>query len=644
MATEMRKWARKAKRWAMAGCIVLGGAGSAWAGNAPPVSVMLKYHPTQEGVIYTTPKPEEEAGCKVELVKGADKGSGWALKDANGKTLRVFFSHDQRNLDVWSYYKDGVEVYREFESEGGSPAGKPDQYRWLNADGMKWGLDEAKDGHIKHWKVISPEEVSQEILRALASKDFARVQALMISEAEMKQLGLSEEEVARIHGLEKGAASKFQKTIADLPKLAAGKPTWVHLETAAPECTPAEPASSRPDLLKYSHGSLLFEVGGATEWVQTGEMIQVGSAWRIVDGPTAGAAPVEPTTGADKIAGEGDPKLMALVNELTQLDTKTPDGGNGGANPLMARHHMLRVDQLEKIAAAAKPEQREPWYRQMADSLSTAAQNSPAGDTAAMKRLVKLEETMATAMPGSNLAAYVTYREMQADYAVHISQGTGTKEKEDSFSKIQQAWVDRLTKFVETYPKADDTPDALLQLGMVCEFLNKDVEAKNWYLVLQKHFPDSPQGHKALGSITRLGSEGQPFKLAGPTLADPNVVYDVEQARGKVVVVYYWASWNSQSATDFNKLKAMIDTEGAKNVELVAINLDNTIKEAREFLTRSPAVGVHLYQSGGLDSKLANDYGIVVLPQLFLIGKDGKVVSRNVQINNLEDEVKKLLK
>ena len=175
---------------------------------------------------------------------------------------------------------------------------------------------------------------------------------------------------------------------------------------------------------------------------------------------------------------------------------------------------MLRVDQLEKIAAAAKPDQRESWYQQMADSLSTAAQNSPAGDTAAMTRLVKLEETMAKAMPGSNLAAYVTYREMQADYAVHVNQGTGSKEKEDSFAKVQQAWVDRLTKFVETYPKADDTPDALLQLGMVSEFLNKDVEAKNWYLALSKELrrhAARPQG----GRLHPAAGLGRPGVQAG---------------------------------------------------------------------------------------------------------------------------------
>jgi len=603
---------------------------------------MLRYHPAQDGVAVSTPKPEEEAGCKVELVKGPNgQGSGWALKDANGKTLRLFFSHNDKNLDTWSYYKDGVEVYREFESEGG--AGKPDQFRWVNADGMKWGVDDSKTGHIKFWKVISAEEVSQEVLQALATKDFARLQTLMISEAEMKQLGLPEDQIAHVRELQKGAAAKFQKAVADLPKLTAGKPTWVHLETSAPECAPAEQTGAHADIVKYSHGSILFEVAGATDWVQTGEMIQVGSAWRLTDAPAAGATPVE-SAGIDK-GLDGDPKLMELINELTDLDKKTPEATNG-PNPLMARHHLARVEILEKIIAAAKPEARDPWIRQMADSLSTAAQNSPSGDTAAMTQLVRLEEGMAKSVPGSNLAAYVTYREMQADYAVRIQQSTsGGKDAKGApdFNALQQAWVDRLTKFVEAYPKAEDTPDALLQLGMVNEFLNKDVEAKNWYGVLVKNFPDTPQGHKAGGAIRRLGLEGQPIKLAGPKLDEPNVVYDVDQAQGKVVVVYYWASWNSQTASDFNKLKALMDTQGTKGVELVCVNLDNTAKEAQDFLSRSPAPGVHLFQSGGLESKLATDYGIFVLPNLFLVGRDGKVVSRNVQINNLDDEVKKQL-
>jgi hypothetical protein len=117
----------------------------------------------------------------------------------------------------------------------------------------------------------------------------------------------------------------------------------------------------------------------------------------------------------------------------------------------------------------------------------------------------------------------------------------------------------------------------------------------------------------------------------------------VASLRGKVVVVYYW--WNGQEATsDFGKLKRLLEGYGAKGVELVTVNLDGSAAEAQRFLASNPSAGTHLYEAGGLESKLATSYGVQVLPNTFLVGKDGKVVSRNVQINSLEDEVKKLLK
>ncbi len=47
---------------------------------------------------------------------------------------------------------------------------------------------------------------------------------------------------------------------------------------------------------------------------------------------------------------------------------------------------------------------------------------------------------------------------------------------------------------------------------------------------------------------------------------------------------------------------------------------------------------------GGQESKLATDYGIMSLPSLFVVNRDGKVASRAVQVNNLDDEIKKLIK
>src|SRR5439155_26659165 len=141
-------------------------------------------------------------------------------------------------------------------------------------------------------------------------------------------------------------------------------------------------------------------------------------------------------------------------------------------------------------------------------------------DKAAYQRLVKLEERAAEASPGSALAAYIAYREMWTEYTLKLQTSTTSELK-----KVQEAWLERLTKFVSTYPKAEDTPEALLQLGMVSEFLDKEIEAKKWYAKLGHDFADKIQGPKGTGAVRRLEMEGKTLKLAGPLLSDPRPPY-----------------------------------------------------------------------------------------------------------------------
>ncbi len=629
MAKGTRRW-----RWAGLGgmaSLVIWGSASSPLHAAPTVAQMLNFTPRQLGVDCSTPTAQQQSACKVELVKGASKGSGWVLKDSSGTLRRFFDSNDDNKIDIWSYYKDGVEVYREIDSNGN---GKPDQYRWLNAGGMKWGVDENEDGRIDSWKMISPEEVSQEVLLAINARDYARLQALMMTEAEIAALDLPAAEAKRLRDGLSGARKKFDETLEKLK--GANKLTWLHMETGVPHCVPAGEGGSRVDRYVHPRGTILYESGGKNDWMQTGEMIQVGQAWRLVEAPYLGAA-------ADKVPAApgtnlGDnPKLQKLIEELTELDKKPPmPQATPGPSPEVVQYNLRRADLLEKIVGEVKPKDREQWIRQVADSLSTAAQNSPVTDRTALDRLVRLEKQIVEAMAGSSLAAYVTFREMQADYAMRL-----LKPGED-FNRVQKEWIDRLTEFVTKYPKADDGADALLQLGMVSEFLAKEIEAKKWYEQLARDYPDKPQAVKATGAKKRLELEGKPLELSGPLLDGGQ--FSMTRIAGKVAVVYYWASWNQQCVGDFAKLKLLLDTYGPKGFEVVCVSLDGTAEEAASFLKRVQAPGVHLHQPGGLESKLATDYGVMVLPNLFLVGKDGKVVSRTIQINGLEDELKKQLK
>ena len=259
--------------------------------------------------------------------------------------------------------------------------------------------------------------------------------------------------------------------------------------------------------------------------------------------------------------------------------------------------------------------------------------SSPEGDRTGYDRLLELEKQVAKDQAGSQVAAYITFREMQADFASRPSKGVDS-------AVTQEQLLKRLAKFVEDYPQGEDTPDALIQLGMVSELMGKETEAKNWYKQLVKNHPDKKAFvDKAEGALRRFELEGKTLELTAPTSNGSR--FDITSLHGKVVIVYYWDRSNQQSIGDFARMRELLRQYGAKGLELVCINLDNSPPLAGG---NESGPGTQIAQAGGLDSPLANQYGIVVLPTMFLVGADGKVVSRTVQIATVEDEIKKLLK
>ena len=250
-------WGRRLARLFVGGCAMLGAAVPAWAAS-PSVEKMLEYKPRQE-VVITVPTATEAARCSVELDKGAGGGSGWVLKDGSGKMLRRFYSSTRGGaVDLYSYYKDGTEVYREVVSGG---ARQPNQFRWINAGGSKWGVDVDGDGKIDRWQAISVEESSQEMMRALATRDQKRLEALLVTDSDLAELGIAGDMADGIKAKRKEIAKKFEATAAKLTKLDA-KANWLHVETAAPERVLAEQAGTKADLIRHARGTVLFESGG----------------------------------------------------------------------------------------------------------------------------------------------------------------------------------------------------------------------------------------------------------------------------------------------------------------------------------------------------------------------------------------------
>lgn len=616
----------------LAALVLLVGFAAAANGQPAPVSVewALKQAPRQPGVNVSTPAP---AGCKVTPIpndKAPGKSMGALVSGPDGKPVRQFVSYDDKSFNIIVYFVDGLEAYREVYPPDPK---EPFQFRWVGSNGTKWGLDRNRDGVIDEWAVISPEEVSQEVATAVVTNDPRRIAALLVTRENLAGLGLPSADADKLLARAAGAAKKVTETAAAL-KLS-DKAKWLHVEYGIPNVRPADSFNGREDYTAYKNGTVLIEDGGKGVALQTGELVQIGRTWKLVDGPSAGAATQQASTGGD--GAPVPPEIQPLVEKLNELDKQA---GGLTTPQAIAEFNAKRADVLEQINSRLSEDKKETWIKMLLDSHSAAAE----GDKPGNKHLVRLDQfKKAYSKDGANptIAPYAAFRLLYAENAVAMAHMKGNEE----LGSIQEKWRAALEEFVKAYPQSADAPEAFWRLAMAHEHSSaKDAESKARaaFEALAKNHSNTPQGVKAAGALKRYDSEGKALELAGPVLGT-NQQFNAAQP-GKVVVLYYWASWSQSLPDDAKKLAALVKEYGPKGLEVVTVSVDHDPKQAADAASRAGLPGTHLFAEGGLDrSPLAATYGVLAPPHVFVAGKDGKVTNRNGHIATIEDEIKKLL-
>ena len=611
-----------------------------WASAAnPSAEQALKLVPVQAGVDFDRPNDTEAAKCKM-TPKKIDGHVGWIVETPNGTILRRFIDTDGDNVvDQWSYYKDGLEVYRDIDTNHN---GKADQYRWFHTGGSRWATDNNEDGVIDAWRAISAEEVTAEVVAAIATRDAGRFARLVLTDEELTSLGLGKERTSEIAEKAAEATAQF-KTMSARQKTLAGDAAWVQFSAGLPGVVPAGTDQSSKDVRVYENVTAIAETGGQHRQVQIGTLVQVGDCWRVVNLPQvtvegqADAAP-EGLFFHASLAMRNDPKntgmgelSQKLLNDLENLDKQAAQAATTSEQ---AKYTAKRADLLQKIAEASKtPDQREMWYRQLADMLSAGVQSGIYDD--GVKRLETLYETLDKDKADRDLAAYVKFRELTASYFLAM------KAPKADFAKVQSNWLKTLEKFISDYPTSPDAAEAMLQLAISEEFGGDEAAAKKWYGEIVANFPNSQAAQKAAGALTRLDSVGKRIKLSGQSpLGSP---VDLANYRGKVVLIQYWATWSAPAKTDMATLKELWNKYG-RSFTVIGVNLDGDVQDLKGYLAENPLPWQQIYEKGGMDSRPANALGILTVPTMILVDQQGKVVNRNVSTVELESELKKLIR
>jgi thiol-disulfide isomerase/thioredoxin/TolA-binding protein len=606
--------------------------------QSPTAADALKLRPVQRDVDYDQPAEKELAKCtiKAEKINGQ---TGWIVRDPNGLVLREFVDTNKDNVvDRWSYFRNGIEVYRDIDDNF---SGKADNYRWLNTAGTRWGVDKGEDGRIDSWKVISPEEVSAELVMALRDRDPQRFARLLLTESELNSLGLGSSKSKEIATKLEEAARQFG-ILMGRQKLVNAKTAWIHFAANKPAMVPAGTDGSKSDLVVYENVMAMIETEGKSDQLPVGTIVKVGEIWRLIDvPPITGATDKvqgftvfipyrEPTQGFDETAGAPSEKVQALIEEVQKLDAEI----NKAATPeQQAKLNDRRADTLEKIIDEIDPKERSVWVRGFADTVSAAAQGGayPTG----LARLKEMFERLQKE-DDKELAAYVKFREMTAAY------GASMQEADADYAKVHSNWLENLEKFVEEFPDSPDSADAMLQLGLAQEVAGQEEKATAWYGKIVAKFPQAASAKKAAGAIARLNSVGKSINLRGKALTGEAV--DLAKLKGKVVLVHYWATWSEPCKVEIAQLKELQAKYGKDGFSLIGVSLDSDGQDLVDYLKRNRLPWPQLFEPGGFDSRYANELGILALPTMILIDDKGKVLNRGIHITQVDSELKNLFK
>jgi TolA-binding protein len=617
--------------------VILAEARSTVAAEPPTPEQALAFAPIQPLIEYSTPPKEEIAQCSVKLER-ENNVSCWVVTSSKGDVLRRFYDTNSDNyVDTWCYYLNGVEVYRDIDSDFNHYA---DQYRWFNTAGTRWGIDKNEDKKIDYWKVISPHEVAEQVVLALKTRDRARFELLLLSANELSSLGFGPARTNSIAETIKAAPAAFSKLVAEQSVVTA-QTRYADFNSARPGTIPSGTAGSTKDITVCDNATALVATGEKHDQISLGTLVQVADGWRLVDAPSVGGdsqpasigfltGPSTPAAASQNAPNEEMQKLMA---ELERLD-------KASSAPLTAEQLADNIEQrvttLEKLAQISPEADRDQWYRQMADALGMAIQSGNYAKGA--ERLEQLQKKLTEAKADEDLIAHAAFQLMWSQYNL------GQHDAKANQAQLQEKWMADLYAFVGKYPKSTDTAEALFQLGMFQEFMGKNEEATKWYQQLVKDFPKASAVEKSKGALRRLNSVGKPLALRGKEIQGGTV--DIAKYRGKIVLVHYWGTigGGDRWKQDLVLLSDVYAKKGGNGFEIIGVCLDDDPTVAKQYISENKIPWKQIYERGGLESRLANEIGVLTLPLMILVDQKGNVANQNVHIAELDSELAKLAK
>jgi len=163
---------------------------------------------------------------------------------------------------------------------------------------------------------------------------------------------------------------------------------------------------------------------------------------------------------------------------------------------------------------------------------------------------------------------------------------------------------------------------------------------------LYEKYPDHPlvkerfKQETSSASVTAVGAMAPDLAFENPE----GKIMKLSDLKGNVVLLDFWAAWCRPCRMENPNVVKAYNKYHDKGFEVFSVSLD---KDKASWIKAIEADGLiwpyHVSDLGYWQSQAAKIYGVSSIPATFLIGRDGRIVAKNLRGAALENALKELL-
>jgi len=150
---------------------------------------------------------------------------------------------------------------------------------------------------------------------------------------------------------------------------------------------------------------------------------------------------------------------------------------------------------------------------------------------------------------------------------------------------------------------------------------------------------------KLESSVQKRINQAQKLRIGNSV---PNIVLfdaggeqiDLSKIETEKALILFYASWCPHCKEIIPKINELYQAQKEKQIEVLAVSLDEKREDWTKFISENNLTWLNVSDLKGWHGKAAEDYFIYATPTMFLIDKDGTILSKPVTL----DEVKKFFK